>query len=145
MTFRRYKLTYVECIILSISFIVLFIVCLVASIINNLVEGTIISILSILGMSAILLIVAHFYNHHYITINENGISCSRKNKLQWSLKWDEIAQIKRTRVNRNRGFALYIYNKRGESEYSFENGGYEIELSKQAKQALNFYGKSIEK
>lgn len=145
MTFRRYKLTYVQCIILSISFIALSIVYLVASIINNLVEETIISVLATLGMSAVLLIVAHFYNFHYITINENGISCSRKNKMQWSLKWDEIAQIKRTRVNRNRGFALYIYNKRGDPEYSFENGGYVIELSKQAKQALKFYGKSIEK
>lgn len=142
MTFRRYRKTYIECIFLSTLFIVMLPVTLIFSAIKG-TEGEVVLVVSMLGMSAISALVAYYFND-YITIDETGVSCNRKNRLQWNLKWNEIALVKKGIVNKHRGIILYVYNKRGEPEYSFENGGYEFELSKQAKQALALYGKSIE-
>lgn len=144
MTFRRNYRTRIEGRIIVAVMILMCLGLLLFSLYKG--EAEILLFLILMSIASILtIIIGYSCFNDYITIDENGISCKRKSELIWSFKWDEIAQIKKCNVNRHRGVALITYNKRGEPECSFENGGHDFELCKKAKQALQNYGKTIEK
>lgn len=144
MTFRKNRFFFIECSVCAVIFTMLSLIMMFISLDKG-KQSVFLWLIFAAFWTFITICSFKWLNNEYITIDENGISCKRKSKLLWSFKWDEIAKLQKSRELGNPGIAIITYNKKGESEYSFENGGHSFQLCKMAKQALQFYGKTIEK
>lgn len=89
-----------------------------------------------------LIAVFNFKNFHndYITINEIGVSCYKKDEILWEYKWCEIAKFKKINLLRWPAVAVIIYNEFGEPD-QFALEGHSFQLCRTAQKALNMYGK----
>ena len=73
-----------------------------------------------------------------VTIDENGVSCTKADAQKWKYSWDEIASFRRATPYRSPGLGIILYDKEGKPE-PYGAIGRDFQLCKTAKEALAKY------
>ena len=80
-----------------------------------------------------------FRDCNWITINENGITCSKKGEQLWAYGWDSIAGFETTRHLKESAFEVLLNDKNEERERDIEKTKLYFEVTWIAKKALKAY------
>lgn len=117
--------------------------CLILIILNISLIPTLGLVLSILFAAPFLglALMSSKIESEFITINENGISCTNTEKKLWEYQWEEIAELRKSSRFRSPSVEVIIYSRNREPEdYALPNQYFQ--LSKSAKEALSCYAPS---
>ena len=97
---------------------------------------------ALLGMIpfVLFLIINPQLNNEYITINNNGIYCSRRDTQLWGYSWEEISFLKKGQRYLLPSMEIMLLNAVGETSQYRHQGCYFL-LNRTAKKAIQKYYK----